>query len=103
MNIQMKKGLLDECVLAALSRGESYGSRILKDLPDCLEISESTLYPILRRLEAGHCLSSHSVEHEGRLRKMYRITEEGRRQLRLFLQEWKEVEFVYRYIEEGTH
>ena len=101
INTQLKKGLLDVCVLSAVSRGESYGYKILKDLSEYIEISESTLYPILRRLEAGSCLTSYSVEHEGRLRKMYSITPVGRQQLRDFISDWQEVESIYRYIEEG--
>ncbi len=102
MNAQLKKGLLDVCVLSALHRGESYGYKILKDLAPYIDLSESTLYPILRRLEAGKCLKVHSVEHEGRLRKMYTITEIGRQQIREFLEDWKEVEIIYHYIEEGN-
>ena len=102
MNAQLKKGLLDVCVLSVLNRGESYGYRILKDLGQCIELSESTLYPILRRLEASDCLREHSVEHEGRLRKMYSITPAGKAQLREFMDDWKEVEAIYRYIKEGA-
>ena len=101
MNPQLKKGLLDICVLSVLSRGESYGYRILKDLSPYIDLSESTLYPILRRLEGSHCLTSHSIEHDGRLRKMYTITAEGRAQIQEFLQDWKEVETIYQYIKEG--
>lgn len=101
MNPQLKKGLLDVCVLSVLSRGESYGYRILKDLSPYIDLSESTLYPILRRLEGSHCLTSHSIEHDGRLRKMYTITAEGRAQIQEFLQDWKEVETIYQYIKEG--
>lgn len=104
MNAQLKKGLLDVCVLSVLSRGESYGYKILKDLTPYVDLSESTLYPILRRLEAGGCLAVRSIEHEGRLRKMYAITAAGRQQIRDFLEDWKEVEVIYHYIEEGeTH
>lgn len=102
MNSQLKKGLLDVCVLSVLNRGESYGYKILKDLDGYIDMSESTLYPILRRLEAGKCLSVYSVEHEGRLRKIYTITEAGRQQIREFLSDWKEVETIYRYIKEGN-
>lgn len=65
---QLKRGLLEVCVLAVLRREDSYGYQIIKDLSSCIEISESTLYPILRRLEAAGCLSVYSVEHSGRLR-----------------------------------
>ncbi len=104
MNVQLKKGLLDVCVLSVLNRGESYGYKILKDLGKCIELSESTLYPILRRLEAAKYLTVRSVEHEGRLRKVYTITEAGKTQLTDFLADWKEVETIYQYIKEGvTH
>lgn len=103
MNVQLKKGLLDICVLSVLNRGESYGYKILKDLAGCVELPESTLYPILRRLEAGRCVTARSVEHEGRLRKMYTITEVGRQQIADFLTDWEEVEAIYRYIKEGTN
>ncbi len=102
INTQLKKGLLDVCVLSAVSRGESYGYKILKDLSEYIEISESTLYPILRRLEAGSSLTSYSVEHEGRLRKMYSITPVGKQQLREFLSDWQEVEKIFCYIKEGV-
>ncbi len=102
MNTQLKKGILDVCVLAVLNHGESYGYKILKDSADLIDLSESTLYPILRRLEAGNCLTVRSVEHEGRLRKMYTITDEGKAQLTDFLSDWSEVERIYSYIKESV-
>lgn len=101
MNAQLKKGLLDVCVLSVLNRGESYGYKIIKDMNKYIELSESTLYPILRRLETGKCVTVRSIEHEGRLRKIYTITEAGKQQLREFLDDWKEVETIYNYIKEG--
>ncbi len=101
MNTQLKKGILDVCVLSVLNRGESYGYKILKDLSGYVDLSESTLYPILRRLETSKCVTVHSVEHEGRLRKMYTITDEGKQQILEFLRDWKEIETIYRYIKEG--
>ncbi len=101
MNTQLKKGILDVCVLSVLNRGESYGYKILKDLSGYIDLSESTLYPILRRLETSKCVTVHSVEHEGRLRKMYTITDEGKQQILEFLRDWKEIETIYRYIKEG--
>lgn len=81
LNPQIKKGLLDTIVLSALLRGDSYGYKIIKDLSPCIRLSESTLYPVLRRLEAGGALTVYSLEHNGRLRKMYRITDLGRSQI----------------------
>lgn len=102
MNAQLKKGLLDVCVLSVLNRGESYGYKILKDLSPYIDLSESTLYPILRRLEAGKYVTVRSMEHDGRLRKMYTITHTGKMQLVDFLTDWNEVETIYQYIKEGV-
>lgn len=102
MNAQLKKGLLDICVLAVLNHEESYGYKILKDLGELIDLSESTLYPILRRLETGNCVTVRSVEHDGRLRKMYTITPIGKAQLVDFLTDWKEVEKIYQYIKESV-
>ena len=101
LNPQIKKGLLDTIVLSALLRGDSYGYKIIKDLSPCIRLSESTLYPVLRRLDAGGALTVYSLEHNGRLRKMYRITDLGRSQIAGFLTDWKEIEAIYRYIKEG--
>ncbi len=101
LDAQMKRGLLENCVLAALARGDSYGYQIVKDLSAFVSISESTLYPILRRLESSGALSVYSVEHNGRLRKFYRLTEAGRRQLESFAADWTELAAMYEYIRGG--
>ena len=100
MDIQLKRGLLDVCVLAAISDAPSYGYRIIKDMQPYVAISESTLYPVLRRLEAADCLSVYSVEHNSRLRKYYAITDTGRQRIADFLKEWEEVNRVYDFIVE---
>jgi len=97
---QLKRGLLDVCVLSLLRRGDSYGYQIIKDLSGCIEISESTLYPILRRLESTGRLTVYSVEHAGRLRKFYRITPAGVRNIDQFLASWPEIQRVYQLIKE---
>lgn len=97
---QLKRGLLDVCVLSLLRRGDSYGYQIIKDLSGCIEISESTLYPILRRLESGGCLTVYTVEHSGRLRKFYRITPGGVGVIDQFLASWPEIQQVYQLIKE---
>lgn len=97
---QLKRGLLDICVLSVLRKGDSYGYQIIKDLSGCIEISESTLYPILRRLEGGGCLTVYTVEHSGRLRKFYRITPEGVGVIDQFLASWPEIQRVYQLIKE---
>ena len=98
MDVQLKKGLLEFCVLAVLQRSDSYGYQIVKDVSACVEISESTLYPILKRLEASGFLTTYSVEHNGRLRKYYRITEAGQIHIREFLEDWQQVMDIYQFI-----
>lgn len=98
MDVQLKRGLLEACVLAVLSRGDSYGYQMVKDVSHCIALSESTLYPILKRLEASEMLTVYAVEHNGRLRKYYKITERGLDRLEGFKQEWQELAAVYRFI-----
>ena len=98
MDAQLKRGLLDVCVLSQISKEDSYGYKIVKDLSGHIEMSESTLYPILKRLENGACLTVYHQEHNGRLRKYYRITETGRRRIEEFLEEWKSVMEIYEFI-----
>ncbi|MBQ8509663.1 MAG: PadR family transcriptional regulator [Clostridia bacterium] len=100
MDIQLKRGLLEVCVLAALLGGESYGYALVKDISACVEISESTLYPILRRLESASLLTVDSREHNGRLRKYYAITPAGRARVEDFVNEQRDMMRVFRFIEE---
>lgn len=101
MDIQLKRGLLDVCVLAAIKNEDSYGYQIIKDLRPYVELSESTLYTILKRLEAASMLTVRTAEHDGRLRKYYRITDAGRRRIEEFKNEWKEVISIYRFVTKG--
>lgn len=103
MDVQLKRGLLDVCVLAAIRSEDSYGYKIIKDLRPCVELSESTLYTILKRLESAGLLTVRSAEHEGRLRKYYRITGAGSKRLEDFKEEWKEVVFIYEFITKEDH
>ena len=98
MDVQMKRGLLDVCVLAAIQSEDSYGYQIIKDIRPYVDVSESTLYPILRRLEEGRLLTVRSVEHNGRLRKYYHITDAGKARIEDFKQDWGEMEKIYRFI-----
>ena len=98
MDIQLKRGLLDVCVLAAIQNEESYGYQIIKDIKPYMEISESTLYPILRRLETANLLTVRSVPHNGRLRKYYRITPAGLQRIEDFKQDWKEILSIYQFV-----
>ncbi|MBE7056629.1 MAG: PadR family transcriptional regulator [Ruminococcaceae bacterium] len=98
MDIQMKRGLLDVCVLAAIKNEDSYGYKIIKDLKPHIELSESTLYTILKRLETAHMLTVYTTEHGGRLRKYYHITPNGSERIKNFKEEWKEVMSIYKFV-----
>ncbi len=98
VDIQLKRGMLDICVLAAIKNEDSYGYQIIKDIKPYVELSESTLYPILRRLEAAELLTVRSTEHNGRLRKYYHITPLGLRRIEDFKEDWKEIVSIYKYI-----
>lgn len=98
MDIQLKRGLLDICVLSAIKSEDSYGYQIIKDIKPYVEISESTLYPILRRLEAADLLTVRTAEHNGRLRKYYHITELGLKRIEDFKCEWQEIIGIYNFV-----
>ena len=98
MDIQLKRGLLDVCVLAAIKDGDSYGYKIIKDMKPYIELSESTLYTILKRLEQQEMLTVKSAEHDGRLRKYYHITGKGLKRIEEFREEWKEIMSIYQFV-----
>ena len=98
MDIQLKRGLLDVCVLAAIKSEDSYGYKIIKDMKPYTEMSESTLYTILKRLELAKMLTVYTLEHAGRLRKYYRITSKGLARIHAFKNEWREVMFIYQFV-----
>ncbi len=98
MDIQLKRGLLDVCVLAAIRYEDSYGYKIIKEVKQYIELSESTLYTILKRLETADMLTVRTAEHNGRLRKYYHITEKGLKRIEDFKDEWKEILSIYRFV-----
>ena len=98
MDIQLKRGLLDVCVLSAIKTEDSYGYKIIKDMKPYIEMSESTLYTILKRLELAKMLTVRSCEHGGRLRKYYHITEAGLKRIEDFKEEWREVMSIYKFV-----
>ena len=105
MDAQLKRGLLDVSVLAAIKNEDSYGYKIMKDMKPYLELSESTLYTILKRLETAGMLTVRTAEHGGRLRKYYRITDAGLKKIESFKQEWKELLSIYQFVtrEDAKH
>lgn len=98
MDIQLKRGLLDVCVLAAIKDDDSYGYKIIKDMKPYIELSESTLYTILKRLETAGMLTVRTAEHNGRLRKYYHITDAGLRRIEEFRTDWQEILSIYRFV-----
>lgn len=98
MDIQLKKGLLDILVLSAIKGQDSYGYKIIKDIKPYIEMSESTLYTILKRLELSNALTVRTSEHDGRLRKYYSITKEGLMRIEDFKKEWREVINIYNFV-----
>ena len=103
MDAQLKRGFLDVCVLASIKRQASYGYQIVKDVPSSLHLTESTLYPLLKRLESAGLLTVYAIEHNGRLRKYYRITPAGVTYLDEFLKDWDDVLDVYEYVKRGAN
>ncbi|HJB92876.1 MAG TPA: PadR family transcriptional regulator [Candidatus Borkfalkia stercoripullorum] len=101
MDAQLKKGLLEVCVLSVLRGGESYGYKIISDVAPYIEISESTLYPILKRLEAADAVTTQSREYNGRLRKYYKITDKGLQKIDEFIENAREFERIYQFISNG--
>ena len=101
MDIQLKRGLLDVCVLAAIRGEDSYGYKIIKDMKPYIEMSESTLYTILKRLELAKALTVRTAEHGGRLRKYYHITKIGLKRIEEFKEEWKEIMSIYQFVTKG--
>jgi len=98
MDVQLKRGLLDVCVLAAIRSEDSYGYKIIKDMKPYIELSESTLYTILKRLETAKMLTVRTAEHDGRLRKYYHITDEGLKRIDEFKTDWEEILAIYRFV-----
>lgn len=98
MDAQLKRGLLDVCVLAAIKSEDSYGYKIIKDVKPYIELSESTLYTILKRLEIAKMLTVRTAEHGGRLRKYYHITKPGLKRIEEFKSDWKEIISIYDFV-----
>lgn len=101
VNTQRKKGVLEVCVLSVLKRGPSYGYQIIQDVSECIEVTDSTMYPILRRLEAGGFVSTYSMEYNGRTRKYFEITDAGVEKIKDFLDEWDEMKQIYGFVDKN--
>lgn len=103
MDTQFKKGILDICVLSVLSNQEMYGYGLKIEMSKIMDISENTLYPLLRRLEKEGLLDTSShVSDQGRVRKYYNITEIGKERLIEMKQEWNDFKEVVDQMLDGT-
>lgn len=88
MGFQVGSTLLDACVLAVLSRGDTYGYVLTQTMRDVTDISESTLYPVLRRLQKDGYLTTYDQPYQGRNRRYYAITEDGRNKFEGYKRDW---------------
>jgi len=88
MTIQATGALLEGCVLSLLSEADEYGYSLTQRLRDALGVSESTLYPVMRRLQTGGYLTVYDTPHNGRNRRYYRITDTGREKLAACAGDW---------------
>ncbi len=102
MIFSINTGLLEACVLAILKEEDSYGYKLTQDVKSLLPISESTLYPVLKRLETGGYLETYNRPFDGRNRKYYKITNAGLRQNELYIEEWKSYKSLIDKIFKGT-
>lgn len=89
MIFQLGSALLDTCVLSVLENEDTYGYVLTQNIKSVVEISESTLYPVLRRLQKEGCLSTYDKPFQGRNRRYYAITELGHKRLQYYKEEWK--------------
>ena len=91
MNSQMKRGTLELCALSVMSRGDCYGYELVNRISKCMEITEGTIYPLMKRLKDSGLIDSYIVEsNEGPPRKYYKLTETGAEELRRLSEEWFE-------------
>ena len=89
MTFQLGAALLDACVLAVLSRGDAYGYVLTQQVRQVIEVSETALYPVLRRLQKDGCLDTYDQPYQGRNRRYYRVTPQGVERLEEYRQQWR--------------
>ena len=89
MTFNTGAALFDAVVLAVVSKEGTYGYKITQDVRSIVEVSESTLYPVLRRLQKDSCLETYDMEFAGRNRRYYKITPNGMIRLDGYRREWK--------------
>ena len=90
MAFKIESSLLDACALAILHRGDTYGYEITQEMKKSITVSESTLYPVLRRLQQEQLCQTYDQPYQGRTRRYYRITEKGEEKLRDYMKQWND-------------
>ena len=90
MGFKIESALLEACVLSVLSKGDTYGYVLTQSMKQVLDISESTLYPVLRRLQKNEYLRTYDQPYQGRNRRYYSVTDKGKEQCEIYKKEWKE-------------
>ena len=95
MSVDLKKHVIELFVLALLTKGPSYGYKLVQDLNQHILMSESTLYPVLRRLEKEGRLTTYNELYQGRNRKYYKITPQGKKYIDSYIEEWKDIKKIY--------
>ncbi len=98
MSFQLGGTLLEACVLSILEKEDAYGYKLTLELKEAVDISESTLYPVLRRLQKHEFLTTYDVPFQGRNRRYYKIALKGHEQLTLYRQEWRQYQANINYI-----
>lgn len=98
MTFQLGSALLDACVLAIVDKEDAYGYSLTQQIQSVMDISESTLYPVLRRLQKADCLTTYDQPYQGRNRRYYQITDQGRIRLLELLKEWQRYKEMVDYV-----
>lgn len=98
----INSGLLEACVLALLNNEDSYGYKLTQDVKALIPISESTLYPVLKRLQTSGFLDTYDMPIDGRNRKYYRITAAGKQQRKIYCDEWESYKTLIETIFRGV-
>ena len=89
MTFQLGTSLLDACVLAVLLKEDTYGYILTQNIKEIINVSESTLYPVLRRLQNDGCLTAYDIPYQGRNRRYYQVTQSGKGRMAEYITEWK--------------
>ena len=102
MAFKIESSLLDACALAILHRGDTYGYEITQEMKKAIVVSESTLYPVLRRLQKDGLCRTYDQPYQGRNRRYYQITPKGEEQLRDYRKQWDDYRNAIQKLLDGS-